>query len=237
MVATFNGNPRSTISCFSPTNVSKETELINFYNELSSLARSIPKHNILIIDGELNTQNGKIVNNKFSLHNSSNRNGEHLKDFRLENRLTCLNSKFQKRKRKLWTYSYSNNAKAPIDSIPINKKWNYSALNCEAYSTFYDVSTDHRIVTAKIRLRLRRNMDRTTSTVQYYWSLLKIRDIRDKSTLALRNKFDPLQEIPETLTVNDEYENFVNAHFESAVECIPPKQRSIPRLSLETLLV
>ena len=37
MVATFNGNPSATIiSCYSPTNVSEETDLIVFYNELSS---------------------------------------------------------------------------------------------------------------------------------------------------------------------------------------------------------
>ena len=45
MVATFNGNPSATIiSCYSPTNVSEETKLITFYDELSSLVCSIPKH-------------------------------------------------------------------------------------------------------------------------------------------------------------------------------------------------
>ena len=44
MAATFNGNPRATIiSCYSPTNVSEETELVAFYDELSSLVRSILK--------------------------------------------------------------------------------------------------------------------------------------------------------------------------------------------------
>ena len=47
MVATFNGNPSaSIISCYSPTNVSEETELIAFYDELSSLVHSIPKHKV-----------------------------------------------------------------------------------------------------------------------------------------------------------------------------------------------
>ena len=41
------------------------------------------------------------------------------------------------------------------------------------------------------------------------WSLL---NIRDKYALALRNKFDALEEKTETHTPNDEYENFVNAH-------------------------
>ena len=60
MAATFNGNPRATIiSCYSPTNVSEETELVTFYDELSSLVRSIPKHNMLVIGGDMNAQIGK----------------------------------------------------------------------------------------------------------------------------------------------------------------------------------
>ena len=78
MAATFNGNPRATIiSCYSPTNVSEETELVTFYNELSSLVRSIPKHNMLVIGGDINAQIGKNGNNKYSLHNTSNKNGQH----------------------------------------------------------------------------------------------------------------------------------------------------------------
>ncbi len=89
----------------------------------------------------MNALISKNVNHKFNSHNSSNRNGKHLTDFPLENNLTCLNTKFQKRKGKLWTYAYTNNAKAQIDYIFINKKWNNSALNCEAYSSFEGVSS------------------------------------------------------------------------------------------------
>ena len=89
MAATFNGNPRATIiSCYSPTNVSEDTELVTFYDELSSLVRSIPKH-MLVIGGDMNAQIWKNRNNKYSLHNTSNRNGQHLTDFIIENRLAC----------------------------------------------------------------------------------------------------------------------------------------------------
>ena len=98
MAATFNSNPRATIiSCYCPTNVSEETELVTFYDELSSLVRSIPKHNMLVIGGDMNAQTGKNRNNKYSLHNTSNRNGQHLTDFMIENRLTCLNTNYQKK--------------------------------------------------------------------------------------------------------------------------------------------
>ena len=68
MAATFNGNPRaSIISCYSLTNVSEETELVTFYDKLSSLVRSIPKYNMLVIGGDMNAQIGKNGNNKYSL--------------------------------------------------------------------------------------------------------------------------------------------------------------------------
>ena len=56
MVATFNGSSSATIiPCYSPTNVSEETGLITFYDELSSLVRNILKHNVLVIGENINT--------------------------------------------------------------------------------------------------------------------------------------------------------------------------------------
>ena len=155
MVATFNGNPRATIiSCYSHTNTNEETELIAYYDKLSSLVHSISKHNVLVIGGDMNAQIGKKNTHKYSQHNSSDRNGQHLTDFTIENRLTCLNTNFQKREGKLWTYTYANNIKAQIDFVFINKKWKNNAVNYRAYSSFMGVSSDHRIVTAKIRMSL-----------------------------------------------------------------------------------
>ena len=94
----------------------------------------------------MNAQMGQNKNNKFCFHDTPNRNGELLAEFSIENRLQCLNTKFQKRKGKLWTYSYPNNTKAQLDYILINKKWINSATNCEAYSSFEGVYSDHRII-------------------------------------------------------------------------------------------
>ena len=168
----------------------------------------------------MNAQIGKNVSHKFSLLNSSNRNGEHLADFTLENRLTCLNRKFQKRNGKLWTYTDENNTKAQIDY--------------EAHSSYEDVFSAHRIVTAKMSLP--RNTARTTTTVHYDRSLLNKKEIRDRYASTQRNKFDALQET-ETRTPSDEYKKFVNAHLETAAECIPPKQRAKPGVPWEILAI
>ena len=79
-------------------------------------------------------------------------------------------------------------------------------MNREAYSSFEGVSSDHQIVTANVRLSLRKNATRTATTKHYDWALL-----RDKYALELRNRFETLQEKTEKSTPNEENENFVEA--------------------------
>ena len=67
LVTTFHGNPEPIlISCYSPTNIADEQEVIDFYDDLSSRIRSVPKHNILIIGGDLNAQIGQSIHHKFT---------------------------------------------------------------------------------------------------------------------------------------------------------------------------
>ena len=187
MAATFNGNLKATIiSCYSPTNISEETELVAFYDELSSLVHSILKHNVLVIGRDMNAQIRKNGKDRLCLYKQE-----------MEN----------------------------------------SSMNCKAYSSFEDVSSDHRIVTAKIQLSLRKNATRTVTTKHYDWALLNNRDIRDKYVLELRNRFEALQEETEKGTPNDEYENSINAHLKAAAKCIPTKPRTKYRVSWETLAV
>ena len=110
-------------------------------------------------------------------------------------------------------------------------------MNCEAYSSFEDMSSDHRIVPAKLRLSLRKNATRTATTKLFDWAFLNNRDIRDKCVLELRNRFETLQGKTEKSTQNDEYENFVESHLEAASICIPTKPRTKYRVPWETLAV
>ena len=119
VIASFNGNPQATvISCYSPTNTSLEEDVIDFYDELSALTNEIPKHNILIVGGDMNSQ----INAHYSYHQTTNRNGQYLLDYQTENNLLCLNTHFQKRHSKFWTYTNPNSIKAQLDFLFINKK-------------------------------------------------------------------------------------------------------------------
>ena len=60
-----------------PVPVMNQNSNTTFFDGLSSFAQHIPKHNVLIIGGDMNAQISKDENNKFCLHNLSNRNGEY----------------------------------------------------------------------------------------------------------------------------------------------------------------
>ena len=73
----------------------------------------------------------------------------------MEKNLIIANAQFCKKKGKLWTYISPGGSKCPLDYILIRRKWRNSMLNAEAYNTFASVGSDHRIVSARVRLSLR----------------------------------------------------------------------------------
>ena len=123
------------------------------------------------------------------------------------------------------------------DYIFINKKWVNSILICEAYFFFEGVSSNHRLVTARIHLRLCRNKKLRVKTTCYVCSSLTNTDKGNKYTITVRNKFDLLQEISETYSTNDEYENFINSYMEATTECMIIKSRAKCRVHWESLEV
>ena len=60
MIASFNRNLAVTMtSCCSPTNVSHEDDKDQFYFDLTTALRSITKHNITLVGGDMNARLGK----------------------------------------------------------------------------------------------------------------------------------------------------------------------------------
>ena len=77
----------------------------------------------------------------------ANKNGNQLLDFISENEQITLNSHFLKKTSKLWTFTYpAQITSAQIGFILKNKKWLKSAINCETYNYFVQISSDYRVV-------------------------------------------------------------------------------------------
>ena len=225
IIASFDGNPSSSlICCYSPTNSSDEENVNSFYTELSSLIRMVPAHNIKLIAGDFNAKIGQDKGFKHAFHTTTNRNGLLLLELMTEHKLVCLNTKFQKKNGKKWSFEYPNGIKAQIDLILMNKKWINGATNCEVYNTFDCVGSDHRIVAANIRLSLRANKVKRSKAPRYDWSFLRRdKDLSDKFSLELKNRYSVLQFDNPDADNNNLYLNFESAFRDAAKECIPLK--------------
>ena len=134
LVITFSGNPMTTlIVCYSPTNSSPEEEVTSFYNDLADVISNVPPHNVLLICGDFNAKLCR-DNVRYSFHETTNRNGDHLQELMETFNLIAANCHFQKPARKQWTFTYPNGTRAQLDYILVRRKWINSVRNCEPYS-------------------------------------------------------------------------------------------------------
>ena len=214
------------ISCYSPPNISDEQETEIFYTKVTCITRQIPKHNVLIIGGDLNAHLGKDCGYKYAYHQTTNRNGQMLKDYLQENNMLCLNTHFQKRHCQLWTHNSTNDFKSQIDFIIINKKWKNSVKNCRAYNSFNSIASDHRIITADIKLSLRANKKKNSKCKPYDWTrLTHDTEIRNAFIVTVKNRFLSLQnsDAENTLSASTRYTYFEKACKDAANKVIPLK--------------
>ena len=222
LIVNFCGNPATTIIVtYCPTNVAEEDITEAHYNNLRRAIESIPAHNMLMVIGDFNARLGK-EDARFTFHDETNKNGMYLMDLIMEKNLICGNTYFQKRKGKLWTFVSPGGNKYQLDYILVRKKWRNSLKNAEAYNTFASVGSDHRIVSARIKLSLRKSKT-IPGKKQHDWGLLSTdSDLQKQYSIEVRNRFQPLDKLDESAT--EKYDRFIRANSEAAEKKHPKKK-------------
>ncbi len=236
ITATFNSNPTLTaVSCYSPTNCADIADVENFYDDLSEFLDKVPKHNFLMLGGDYNAQLGG-QNHPLSYHQQNNRNGAFLESVMTQFNLIATNTRFQKRRGKLWTINYGNGSKGQIDYILVNRKWLNSVMNSEAYSSFESINSDHRIVTARIRLSVCTNKPKKRTNMLRWETLNSDDTVHSEFSVAVKNRYQELcseVNLGEPPTNTQCYSNMVQACKEAAEETIPKRQVVRTRLPWE----
>ena len=155
MVLELEGNPKTIVICvYSPHNSSSKEDIEDFYTTMRSTIEQVPLHNFLVIAGHLNAKLGP-SDVKFTYNNQTNRHGEYLIDFIGEFNLFSANNSFMKPKGQLWTFEYPNGDRSQLDYLIFRKKWRNSIKDSRSYSSFSSVGSDHRVVSANLKLSLR----------------------------------------------------------------------------------
>ena len=232
IVATFNSNPMlTTICCYSPTNCAEVEVVETFYGELNDTISQVPKHNLLLVGGDFNAQLGR-QEHRYSYHAQNNRNGAFMESVLTQFNLRATNTMFQKRDGKLWTINYGNGSKGQIDYILVNRKWLNSITNTEAYNSFESINSDHRIISARVRLSVRANKPKRRTNI-FRWETLRTDSlVHNQFAIAVKNRYHLLcNEINlDEPSNNVLYNNMIQACKEAAEETIP--KRPIVRTQL-----
>ena len=194
------------------------------YETLTNIVNDIPKHHVIIECGDFNAHLGTDAV-RHTFHEQTNSNGKLLLEHASECSMHITNTMFEKKKGKLWTYvSDMSGTKSQIDYILINKKWKNSVHDCEAYNSFSSMGSDHRLVTAKIRLSLRTSKSPALKK-KYDWSVLRnTTHLQELYTITVRNRYAGL--CCENDNVTEQYGKFVQANAEAAEKLIPVKKKT-----------
>lgn len=151
------------LQVYAPASTLAEEELDQFYEMLQEEIKNTARHDLLIVMGDFNAKVGKTwakwngAIGKFG-YGEENERGQRLLNFCLNYDLVISNTIFYARKDKhkyTWE-SPDGRTKNMIDYIIVNKKWKSSILSCRSF-TSADIGSDHQLVMAKIRLRLKKN--------------------------------------------------------------------------------
>ena len=223
------------IQCYAPTNDSDEESKDAFYEQLQAELENIPRHEMKIVMGDLNAK----VGNDNTGHEramgkegcgSMNDNGERLLEICAAYNLVIGGTLFKHPEvHKLTWCSPNGRDKNQIDHLMINGKWRRSLQDVRVRRGA-DVGSDHHLVTATLKLKLRRNGPGRSR--QQRFDTEKLRDNKARSTfvLHLKNKFQALADeenlVPPGKTgIDTMWDQVKTAYTQTSEACLGPKQK------------
>lgn len=224
-------NPSLTIiSIYAPTNISEPIEKDKFYDELEMFIHNLPAHDVILTAGDFNARVGcdqhmnypKIIG-KHVFHQETNDNGTRLVSLCESASLRPAQFRFPHPIGRIWTWMHPSGKKAQIDHILIRAKWFNSLRNCRSYSSI-ELDSDHRIVTASIKVSLRRQQPQSIRRMTPNWSVLTTdTSLQRAYAIKIKNYFDILT-VADDDSVQSDYDAFIGC-FEEANKLIPTKKK------------
>ncbi|XP_078141751.1 uncharacterized protein LOC139917505 [Centroberyx gerrardi] len=215
------------IQCYAPTNEAEKEDKDDWYEELQRTVSKVPQHDMLLIIGDMNAKVGADNDNcdrAIGSHGCGvrNNNGERLVDFCLENNCVVGGTIFpHKNIHKLTWRSPDGLTTNQINHILINGKWRRSPQDVRVCRGA-DANSDHYLVTANIRLKLRKVKQQGQRRRQLDIGKLKCQNISKEFVLELRNRFgalgalaDSTDEDPDIYT---KWETIKNTYVETATK-------------------
>ena len=156
-----------------------------------------------------------------AFHQVSNDNGNRLIDICEATNMCIATTRQPHPSRHKWTWQHPNGKKAQMDHVIIRGKWINSLQNCRSYSTV-EIDSDHRIVTARIKLSFRTEKSSQNTPKYDHNAILYNNVIRSNFRLELSNRFEQLT-INEDESIQSAYNKFEYTLNAVAAKTLPKK--------------
>ena len=212
------------VQSYAPTNEYNDEVKAEFYENLQSVLNGIPQHDIKLILGDMNAKVGSNRNGYEKVMGPQgigerNENGDRLLQFCAINNL-CIGATLFKHRdiHKLTWKSPDGRTKNQIDHIMINNMWRRSLTDVRVYRGA-EVDSDHYLVMAKVKVKLRSAKQRRKQEKKIDLNRLKKEEIQEQYTVEINNRFAALQN-PNNTTAQEDWENFRINTMEAAKETI-----------------
>ena len=225
------------LQVYAPTSESADEELAQFYSQLEEGMKQCKSNELLLVMGDFNAKVGsEKVEHVIGSHGlgAMNERGRILQEWCYENELCIMNTWFQKKDEKLWTWRRADGIiKNQIDFILIQKRFFNAILDVKSCSNA-DCGSDHNPVVAKIRLRLK-VIHETSTYHRIDWD-----KCTDEEKSDFRQRFmEKIDGSLENYTVQDCFHCISDA-LESATEPLPiwkkPKHKGWVTPEIEELM-
>ena len=233
------------VQCYAPTNDKTDETKDEFYNQLLDIMSNLGDKNINLIMGDFNAKIGSDnqgYENVMGVHGLGvmNDNGERFVNACAINNIVIVGSVFtHKRIHKATWVSPDQVTENQIDHIGINKMFRRSLQDVRV-KRGADVASDHHLVTARLKFKLRRNgVEQERQKARYNVDFLKDPSTAEEYKVALANRFKVLQELydeDEGVNINSQWSHIkdaVNTTCEEIIGRRKPQQKDW--ISVETM--
>ncbi|XP_042869479.1 craniofacial development protein 2-like [Penaeus japonicus] len=224
---------------FGPTEISKENDQDLFSDNLRNLIQDVPPHDITIVLSDFNATISaeacdprQPIPGPIFIDSFTNDNGNRLLNLCRFNNLCISDTWFPRKQIHHWTwYSPDGTTQKPNDHILISQRWRFITTNCRVYRGAEMGNTDHRLLIADMRLKLKAN---PTNKSQPRLNSAKLADpvMKTSYQCSISNRFNALAN-----DNSDNWQHFKQEVCKAAEETIgrtrpSPEQ---PWISMETL--
>ena len=200
------------IQCYAPTNDNDHEAKDAFYEQLQAAVNTAPRHDLLIVMGDFNAKVGSDnthAERTMGTHGcgSINDNGARLVELCTANDLVIGGTLFPHPDVHKLTWCSPNRRDCnQIDHLMINGTWRRSLCDVRVRRGA-DVGSDHHLVVADLKIKLRSAGRKSAAPRGYDVERLQDPKVKNAFILQLKNRFQALSELSNSCEVDAECTN------------------------------